>query len=56
MRTLKNISHKFDLNGLYYGDTFLGCNNCWWRSNPGEVMKPICPECGERLYLYSGEL
>jgi ssDNA-binding Zn-finger/Zn-ribbon topoisomerase 1 len=37
---------------LYACDTFLGCNNCWWRAERGEVMKPICPECGEQLYVY----
>jgi ssDNA-binding Zn-finger/Zn-ribbon topoisomerase 1 len=52
MRTLTNIPHKFDLNRLYACDTFLGCNNCWWRAERGEVMKPICPECGEQLYFY----
>jgi hypothetical protein len=52
MRTLTNISHKFDLKGLRVDDAFLGCKNCWWRAERGEVMKPICPECGEQLYAY----
>ena len=52
MRTLTNISHKFDLKGLRVDDAFLGCKNCWWRAERGEVMKPICPECGEQLYVY----
>jgi hypothetical protein len=30
----------------------MGCKNCWWRAEKGEVMKPICPECGEQLYAY----
>lgn len=52
MRTLTNIQHKFNLTDLRVGDAFLGCNNCWWRSNAGEVMKPICPECGNKLNVY----
>jgi ssDNA-binding Zn-finger/Zn-ribbon topoisomerase 1 len=52
MRILTNTKHKFNLNGFYAGDTFLGCNNCWWRAERGEVMKPICPECGKQLYAY----
>ena len=52
MRTLTNISHKFDLKGLRVDDAFLGCKNCWWRAERGEVMKPICPECEEQLYVY----
>lgn len=52
MRTLTNIQHNFNLNELSVGDTFLGCNNCWWRSNAGEVMKPICPGCGNKLNVY----
>ena len=52
MKTLTNISHKFDLKGLRVDDAFLGCKNCWWRAERGEVMKPICPECGEQLYVY----
>ena len=52
MRTLTNISHKFDLKGLRVDDAFLVCKNCWWRSERGEVMKPICPECEEQLYVY----
>ena len=52
MRTLTNVSHKFDLKGTYAGDIFMGCKNCWWRGDRGENMKPICPECGEQLYCY----
>ena len=52
MRTLTNIPHKFDLKGFRVDDAFLGCKNCWWRAERGEVMKPICPECGEQLYVY----
>jgi hypothetical protein len=52
MRTLTNIKHKFDLKGLRVDDAFLGCKNCWWRAERGEVMKPICPECGKQLYAY----
>jgi hypothetical protein len=47
-----NIPHKFDLKGFRVDDAFLGCKNCWWRAERGEVMKPICPECGEQLYAY----
>jgi hypothetical protein len=52
MRTLTNIQHKFNLDDLYIDDAFLGCNNCWWRSDVGQVMKPICPECNNKLNIY----
>jgi uncharacterized protein (UPF0212 family) len=52
MRTLTNIKHKFNLDGLRVDDAFLGCPKCWWRNNVGEVMKPICPECGNTLNVY----
>ena len=52
MRTLTNIQHKFNLNDLRVDDAFLGCKNCWWRAERGEVMKPICPECGNELNVY----
>lgn len=40
MRTLTNILHKFNLKGLYAGDTFLGCKNCWWWI--GEIFDEWC--------------
>jgi hypothetical protein len=52
MRAVTNFQHKFNLTDLCVNDQFLGCINCWWRGNAGEVMKPICPECGNHLYVY----
>ena len=43
----------FNLEGLKVGDTFLGCMDCFWRLAPGEACKPICPECGRRLFWLS---
>ena len=52
MKSKQLLTHKFILNNLKVGDSFLGCNSCWWRSEVGEVMKPICPECRNRLNVY----
>jgi len=32
---------------------WLQCNNCGFRLGDGEVAKPICPECGERMNVHS---
>jgi hypothetical protein len=52
MNTLKNVPHKFDLTGLKAGQSFLGCPHCWFRINPGEAMKPVCPHCREQMLIY----
>ena len=48
-----HAAHKFDLSGCKAGDVFLGCPVCWWRLSPGEAAKPECPECRERLRMYT---
>lgn len=41
----KNIKHDFDLKGLQIGDSFLGCNECWFQYDPKTVAKRFCPKC-----------
>jgi hypothetical protein len=48
----RNIKHKFNLKGLKIEDSFLGCNKCWFRHELHTGVKPICPECGNRMNLY----
>ncbi|MDY6893793.1 MAG: hypothetical protein SVO01_00020 [Thermotogota bacterium] len=48
----ENIKHKFNLKGLQIGDVFIGCSNCWFRINPHEAIKMICPDCKHRLSLF----
>jgi len=47
------IVHFFDLTGLKEGDTFLGCPECWFRLDSGCAAKPVCPECGSAMNVYT---
>ncbi len=40
-----NIKHNFNLKGLFIGDSFLGCNKCWFRYGPHTGAKLQCPKC-----------
>ena len=53
MRINENVAHKFNLTGLSPFDWFLGCNECNWKMNKDEVAKPICPNCGNNLFVYT---
>lgn len=53
MTPTKNAIHEFDLCGLSPSDTFLGCAPCKFRLEPGEVSAPICPECGQRMGIFT---
>ncbi len=53
MEMTRNVIHGFDLTGLKTGDTFLGCPLCWWRLNPGEAAKPVCPHCMATLAQFT---
>lgn len=44
----ENIEHHFDLEGLKLGDTFLGCNKCWFRLDPHTAANLICPYCKDK--------
>ena len=52
MDIIKDIKHKFNLKGLKVGDTFLGCNNCWFQYPPHTGTKPICPKCNTQMNLF----
>lgn len=42
---------KFDFDGFESGDTMMFCHECNWQSEPKTIMKNICPNCDEHLYL-----
>ena len=45
-----NIDRLKKLKLSKMGDTIVFCPDCFWQDiNVG--MKPICPECGERLHF-----
>ncbi len=45
MRIYKDVEHKFNLTGLKEGDSFLGCEHCWFQYAPHVVGYPRCPQC-----------
>lgn len=52
MEKTRNVHHEFNLSGLVEGDCFLGCPGCWFRFEPHTGAAPVCPECGEKMFLF----
>lgn len=53
MDTMRNITHRFDISNTKVGDWFFGCPKCGFQIDFNAAAKPVCPECGLRLSVFT---
>jgi hypothetical protein len=53
MNGLRKDPNGFDIRGMPDGANFMGCTKCGWRTEAEQACKPVCPECGTPLGLFS---